>query len=91
MTAWSREYSSPSLRGLNIWKPASGSRESRKRYSEVILDPAAMMTNRSLRLRPTPTKNRPSCSWWTSSSSAWAVPSVCRQILSERHDSSTVV
>ena len=79
------------MRGLNTWKPASGSWESRKRYSEVILDPAAMMTNRSLRLRPTPTKNRPSSSWWTSSSSAWEVPSVCRQILSERHDSSTVV
>ncbi len=59
---------------LNTWKPASGSWESRKRYSEVILEPAAMITNRSLRLRPTPTKNRPSSSWWTSSSSAWVVP-----------------
>ena len=44
--------------------------------------------NRSVRLRPTPTQNRPSCSWWTSSSSAWLVPSRCRQILSARHDSS---
>ena len=48
-----------------------GRSASRKRYSEVVLEPAAITRKRSVRLRPTPTQNRPSGSWWTSSSSAW--------------------
>ena len=46
---------------------------------------------RSVRVRPMPTQNRPSASWWTSSSSAWAVPSRWRHTLSGRQVSSIVV
>ena len=68
-----------------------GASASQKRYSEVIFDPDAITRKRSLRVRPTPTQKRPSVSWCTSSSSLWLVPSRCRQILSARQASSTVV
>lgn len=69
---------------------AAGSAASAKRTSEVIDEPAAMITYLLLRVRPTPIQNRSSGSWNTCSSGC-PEPSLCRHTVSGRHASSTVV
>ena len=49
-----------------------------------------MATNRSERVSSTPTQNRSSSSWWTTTSALDGVPTVCRHTLFGRQASSTV-
>ena len=60
--------------GEDLEARASGRRRRGSGTREVVFEPDAIIRNRSLRLRPMPTQNRASVSWWTSSSASWAVP-----------------